>query len=108
MTQMVTEHRAAGVVGLQGDYSSPIRANQMTALLSPIVRCDGIRGSRISQDARQFAANTLPIVASIKKAVISTYSCIAKALNDRGIPTARGTSWYAATVKNLSAHSAAQ
>jgi DNA invertase Pin-like site-specific DNA recombinase len=61
-----------------------------------------IRGRRISQDARQFAANTLPIIASIKKAGVSTYSGVAKALNDRGVPTARGTSWYAATVKNLS------
>ena len=66
-----------------------------------------IRGSKISQEADQFAANTLPIIASIRKAWIGSFNGIAKALNDRGIPTARGTSWYAATVKNLTAHKAA-
>lgn len=64
-----------------------------------------IRGNRISQDAEQFAANTLPVIAAIRKAGINSYNGIAKALNDRGIPTARGTSWYAATVKNLTAMS---
>ena len=63
-----------------------------------------IRGSKISQDADQFAANTLPVIAAIKKAGISSFNGIAKALNDRGIPTARGTSWYAATVKNVASH----
>ena len=66
-----------------------------------------IRGSKISQDADQFAANTLPVIAAIRKAGINSLNGIAKALNDRGIPTARGTSWYAATVKNVTAHQAA-
>ena len=66
-----------------------------------------IRGSRIVQDADQFAANTLPVIASIKKAGINSYLGIAKALNDRGIATARGTSWYPSSVKNLVARQAA-
>ena len=66
-----------------------------------------IRGNKISQDADQFAANTLPVIAAIRKAGINSLNGIAKALNDRGIPTARGTSWYAATVKNLTAHQSA-
>ena len=66
-----------------------------------------IRGSKISQDADQFAANTLPVIAAIRKAGINSFNGIAKALNDRGIPTARGTSWYAATVKNVTAYQAA-
>jgi DNA invertase Pin-like site-specific DNA recombinase len=66
-----------------------------------------IRGNRISQDADQFAANTLPVIAAIRKAGINSFNGIAKALNHRGIPTARGTSWYAATVKNITAHQAA-
>ena len=66
-----------------------------------------IRGTRISLDADQFAANTLPVIASIKKAGINSLNGIAKALNDRGIPTARGTSWYASTVRNITAHGGA-
>ena len=63
-----------------------------------------VRGRKISQEADQFAANTLPVIASIRKAGITSLHGIAKALNDRGIPTARGTSWYAATVKNITEH----
>ena len=66
-----------------------------------------IRGNRISLDADQFAANTLPVIASIKKAGITSLHGIAKALNDRGVPSARGASWYASTVKNITAHQAA-
>jgi len=66
-----------------------------------------IRGSKISQEADQFAANALPVIAAIRKAGITSLNGIAKALNDRGVPTARRTSWYAATVKNLTAHKAA-
>ena len=38
---------------------------------------------------------------------VPTFNGTAKALNDRGVPIARGTSWYAATVKNIIAHEAA-
>lgn len=57
--------------------------------------------------ANQFAANALPVVESIRKAGITSLHGIAKALNDRGVATARGGRWYAATVRNLSAHQAA-
>ena len=66
-----------------------------------------IRGTRISLDADQFAANTLPVIASIKKAGINSLNGIAKALNARGVRTARGKSWYASTVRNITAHKAA-
>jgi hypothetical protein len=51
-----------------------------------------------------FAANTLPVIDSIRAAGISTLSGIAEALNARGIPTPRGARWYPTTVKNVSAH----
>ena len=66
-----------------------------------------VRGGKIRQEADQFAANTLPVIAAIKATGIKSFNGIAKALNARGIPTARGTSWYAATVKNLAGHTKA-
>lgn len=51
--------------------------------------------------ADQFAANTLPIVATIRASGVATLAGIAEALNARGIRTARGGSWYAGTVRNL-------
>lgn len=54
--------------------------------------------------ATQFAANVFPVVESIKKAGIVSRHGIAKALNDRGITTARGGRWYATSVRNIEAH----
>lgn len=51
--------------------------------------------------ANTFAANVGPIVASIRASGITTLAGIAEALNARGIRTARGGAWYAATVRNL-------
>lgn len=62
------------------------------------------RGKEISRTAALFAANTLPVIDSVRAAGISTLSGIAAALNARGVPTPRGTRWYATTVKNVSAH----
>jgi DNA invertase Pin-like site-specific DNA recombinase len=51
--------------------------------------------------ASQFAANTLPIIQSIRMAGVSTLSGVANALNARGVRTARGGEWHATTVRNL-------
>lgn len=51
--------------------------------------------------ADQFAENVLPIIQSIKVTGITTYSGLAKALNMRGIATARGGTWYPSTVQKL-------
>jgi DNA invertase Pin-like site-specific DNA recombinase len=59
------------------------------------------RGAEISQEAERFAANTLPVIESIRKAGIETLSGIADAMNARGIPSARGTRWYASSVRNV-------
>jgi len=51
--------------------------------------------------ADQFATNVLPIVHDIQRTGINTLQGVAGALNARGIPTARGGTWYASTVRNL-------
>lgn len=51
--------------------------------------------------AQQFASNVLPIVDSVRAAGISSLAAIADALNARGIATARGGRWHAATVGRL-------
>jgi DNA invertase Pin-like site-specific DNA recombinase len=51
--------------------------------------------------ADHFAANVLPIIASIRASGISTHTAIAEALNNRGIRTARGGAWHATTVRRL-------
>ncbi|MGE0773952.1 MAG: recombinase family protein [Sphingomonadaceae bacterium] len=51
--------------------------------------------------ADQFASNVLPIVQSIRAAGISSLAAIAEALNSRGVSTARGGRWHAATVRRL-------
>jgi DNA invertase Pin-like site-specific DNA recombinase len=55
----------------------------------------------ITASADQHAANVLPIVREIQRAGAQTLRDIARALNARGIPTARGGHWHAMTVSNL-------
>ncbi len=51
--------------------------------------------------AARFAANVLPIIASVQATGISTLAGIADALNGRGIRTARGGRWHVSTVRNV-------
>lgn len=51
--------------------------------------------------ADRFAANVLPIIESIKAAGATSFDAIAKALNARGIRTARRGFWHSTTVRNL-------
>ena len=55
----------------------------------------------IRQRADDFAANVLPIIRDIEEAGVTTLQGIAGVLNARGIRTARGGRWHAATVRNL-------
>lgn len=59
----------------------------------------GRQAQRVAAD--QFAANVLPIIESIKAAGATTFDAIAKALNARGIRTARGGRWHSTSVRNL-------
>jgi DNA invertase Pin-like site-specific DNA recombinase len=51
--------------------------------------------------ADAFAANVLPIIEQIRSAGASSLRAIANALNARGVRTARGGRWEAATVRNV-------
>jgi recombinase len=53
------------------------------------------------QRAAQFAADVLPIIRAIEESGGSGYSAIARALNARGIPSARGGVWHATAVRNI-------
>lgn len=54
---------------------------------------------RLAQ-ADQRAANIVPIIRDVQRAGLTTYRAIAKALNDRGVATARGGQWHASTVRD--------
>ncbi|RYZ74637.1 MAG: recombinase family protein [Proteobacteria bacterium] len=58
------------------------------------------------EQARQFAQNVFPIIESIRAAGLRSLGSIADALNARGVATARGGQWHAATVQRLLVHSA--
>lgn len=67
---------------------------------------DPNRGSKIGAAAQKvkadrFATNAIPIIRKIQACGITSYLGIAKVLNARGIPTARGGEWHAATVRNV-------
>jgi DNA invertase Pin-like site-specific DNA recombinase len=51
--------------------------------------------------ADQFAANVLPVIESITATGATSFDAIAKALNARGIRTARGGRWHSTTVRNV-------
>jgi DNA invertase Pin-like site-specific DNA recombinase len=55
----------------------------------------------VTASADQHAANVLPIVRTIQAAGVVSLHGVADALNARGIHTARGGKWYAATVRNM-------
>jgi len=52
-------------------------------------------------EADAFAANVLPIVASLRNSGIADLRGLACALNARGIRTARGGRWHVSSVKNV-------
>jgi hypothetical protein len=54
-----------------------------------------------ADNAALFAANTLPIVDSIRATGVTDLRGIAAALNARGVRTARGGQWHVSNVKNL-------
>jgi DNA invertase Pin-like site-specific DNA recombinase len=47
----------------------------------------------IKANARQFAANVLPIIEEIERAGVTSHNAIAAKLNERSVPTARGGRW---------------
>ena len=46
-------------------------------------------------------ANVLPVVEKLRSAGTTSLEGIARALNERGVRTARGGQWHASSVRNL-------
>jgi DNA invertase Pin-like site-specific DNA recombinase len=65
----------------------------------PEAQAKGAAANRDGADA--FAANVLPIVRQLQAAGATGFRAIARALNDRGVRTARGGDWHDSTVRNL-------
>src|SRR5450830_308588 len=63
---------------------------------------------RVMEIADRHARNVLPIIRDIQRAGIKSLRDVAAALNARGIATARGGKWYAATVRNAMARDLAR
>ena len=55
----------------------------------------------VAASADRFAANVLPIIREAQKAGATTLREIAKALNARGVATARGGQWHAKSISNI-------
>jgi DNA invertase Pin-like site-specific DNA recombinase len=58
-------------------------------------------GATVRREADAFAANVLPVIERVKATGATSYNAIAKALNERGVKTAKGGTWAAATVRNV-------
>ena len=52
-------------------------------------------------EADRFAAGVLPLIQAIRATGITSLAGLARALNARGIPTARGGRWHVSTVRNV-------
>ena len=51
--------------------------------------------------ADEFAMRLMPVVEAIRKAGATTLEAMSQALNQRGIPSARGGKWRASSIANL-------
>jgi DNA invertase Pin-like site-specific DNA recombinase len=82
----LAERRKAGV-----RLGNPVNVGEAAAL-----------GRRIQvAEADRFAANVLPVIATLRSAGITDLRGLAAALSARGIPTARGGRWYVSNVRNV-------
>lgn len=91
---------AAKARGKALGWSIPSRAEEQ--------RVAAQRGAAANRDqAKQFARNVLPIIQSIRASGVKSLAELADALDARGIATARGGRWHAATVSRVLAQATA-
>ena len=73
-----------------------------TRLGNPNIAAAQAKGSAsMARQAAAFAGNVLPVIREIEGTGAKSLRAIAAALNARGITTARGKEWEAATVRNV-------
>ncbi len=58
-----------------------------------------IKSKKVSAD--RFAASVYPVIRSLQNLGITTLTGIAKAMNDKDIPTSTGGRWYGGAVRNV-------
>jgi len=66
-----------------------------------IAEARALGAAAIKRKADTFAAKVVPTIEAIKATGTTSYNAIAKVLNDRGVKTAKGGTWAAATVRNI-------
>lgn len=64
-------------------------------------RLNGLGVAAIKAKADQNAENAAAVIAQLQRAGVRTYSDLAAALNARAVPTPRGGSWHASSVRNV-------
>jgi DNA invertase Pin-like site-specific DNA recombinase len=90
---------AAKARGIKLGWAMPERRQEQRRALANSVAAR-------TANADTFAANVLPVIRSLQGQGLSLHG-IAKALNQRGIKTARDGQWYATTVRNILARDSA-
>ena len=61
----------------------------------------GRRRQRKGRSCARGGGDLAPVIAELQASGATSLRAIASALNDRGIPTARGNKWFAASVRDV-------
>jgi hypothetical protein len=78
------------------------RKAQVARLGNPSNAAEAARGREVqTTETVAFAANVLPIIASLRATGVRDLRGLASALNNRGVRTRRGGRWHVSNVKNL-------
>ena len=86
----------------RGSWVSRRSGKTINRLGNPNVSEASAKGqAAVMAAADKFAANVLPVIASIRASGVTSFERIAEALNARGIRTARGGRWHITTVARI-------
>ena len=102
----VAEHERE-MISLRTKEALQAAKNRGVKLGSPVPEKASALGVTSQIDkASRFAENVIPVIREIENSGAKSLRAIATALNARGIPSARGGEWQAATVRNVLKRSA--